>query len=243
MKKLFLCLILFTTLISCTNEVKFNNPSFEGQKDNVTWRALDSKATLINGTITIEGYTRNEKVTLTIPTPETKISQNDKSSYVTYVLGTTDQSIMASYALLSNALYPPIYQTSITTGPVFKVLISSGGTGYTASVAGTTGGTGSGLKLNTVVTDTGVISAITVNSPGSGYLPGDLITVSGGNGNAKLIVQNVSTSHGEIVITGYDGVSKIISGTFKFKALKVNNDPLAEPTLNFQYGNFYIPMK
>jgi hypothetical protein len=242
MKKQFLYLILFTALISCTNDVKFNNPAFEGQKDNVFWRAVDSKATLFNGIITIEGYTRNEKLTLTIPSPITKISQNDKNSYVTYFLGTTNQNIMASYALLSGTLYPPIYQTLITAGPVNMALISSGGTGYTATVAGTTGGTGSGLKVNTVVNSLGAISAVTINSPGSGYISGDLITVSGGNGNAKLIVQNVTTSHGEIVITGYDGVSKIISGTFKFNAVNVNNDPLAEPTLNFQYGNFYIPV-
>ena len=46
MKKQFLYLFLFFAFISCADEVKFNNPSFEGQKDNVFWRAIDYKATL-----------------------------------------------------------------------------------------------------------------------------------------------------------------------------------------------------
>lgn len=242
MKKKLLYSLLFLTFISCQEEVKFNNPAFEGQKDNVFWRAVDAKATLLNGIISIEGFTRNEKLTLKIPSPSTIISHNDKNSYVTYILGTTDQTIMASYAILSGTLYPPIYQTSKTPGPVNKVLISSGGTGYIATVAGTTGGSGSGLKVNVTVTSLGTISALTVISPGSGYVSGDLISISGGNGDAKLTVQNVTNSNGEIVITGYDGVSKIISGTFKFNAVNVDNNPLAEPTLNFQYGNFYIPV-
>lgn len=243
MKKQFLCLILFTALISCTNEVKFNNPAFEGQKDNVFWRAVDAKATLDNGILTIEGFTRNEKLTLKIPAPQTSVSNNDKNSYVTYSLGTTDQDIMASYDSLSGALSSPMYQTLVIPGPVNKVLISSEGTGYAATIAGTTGGTGTGLKVSAEVNSLGAISAVTVTSFGSGYTSGDIITISGGNGNAKLIVQNVSTSNGEIIITGYDGVGKIVSGTFKFIAVKVNNDPLAEPTLRFQYGNFYIPVK
>jgi hypothetical protein len=243
MKKHFLYLFLFFAFISCSDNVKFNNPAFEGQKDNVFWRAVDAKATLVDGILTIEGFTRNEKLTLTIPSPQTSVSHNDKNSYVAYSLGTTDQDVMASYASLSGALSSPMYQTLVIPGPVNKVLISSEGTGYTAAIAGTSGGTGTGLKVSTEVTSLGAISAVTVTSSGSGYTSGDVITISGGNGNAKLIVQNVTTSNGEIMITGYDGVGKIVSGTFKFNAVNVNNDPLAEPALRFQYGNFYIPVK
>lgn len=57
MKKHFLYLILFFTLIACTTDVEFNNPTFEGQKDNVFWRAVDAKAILAaNGSLTIEAY-------------------------------------------------------------------------------------------------------------------------------------------------------------------------------------------
>ena len=161
MKKQFLYLFLFFAFISCANDVAFNNPAFEGRKDNVFWRAVDSKATLVNGVLSIEGFTRNEKLTLIIPSPTTMVSLNDKNSYVTYILGTS--------------------------------------------------------ATNTaVLTDT------------SGA-----ITFSTGLG----------IGNGQIVITGYDGTNNIVSGTFKFNAENVNGNPLVGPTLNFQYGNFYIPLK
>ncbi|HSN49265.1 MAG TPA: DUF6252 family protein, partial [Flavobacterium sp.] len=62
MKKQFLYLLFLVAFISCQDDVKFNNPTFEGQKDNVFWRAVDAKAILAaNGSLTIEAYTRNEK--------------------------------------------------------------------------------------------------------------------------------------------------------------------------------------
>jgi hypothetical protein len=89
MKKNILCLILFTALISCTTDVKFNNPAFEGQKNNVFWRAVDSKAYLLeDGSLIVEAYTRNEKVTL-------KTVSNVAQ---TYSLGISDTTI-ASYVL------------------------------------------------------------------------------------------------------------------------------------------------
>ena len=63
MKKLALNILLLFAFVSCQEEVKFNNPSFQGQKDNVFWRAIDSKATLSNNVLAIEGYTRNNQFT------------------------------------------------------------------------------------------------------------------------------------------------------------------------------------
>jgi hypothetical protein len=163
MKKPILYIVLFFAFISCSDNVTFNNPAFEGRKDNVFWRAVDSKATLVNGVLTIEGFTRNEKLTLIIPSPTAMVSLNNKNSYVTYILGTSTTKT-ATY----------------------------------------------------VLTDTS----------------GD-ITFSTGLG----------IGNGQIVITGYDGVNNIVSGTFKFNVANVNSNPLFGPTLNFQYGNFYIPLK
>ena len=64
----------------------------------------------------------------------------------------------------------------------------SGGTGYTANAAGTaattTNGVGVGLTLKTIVVS-GVITRIVVgDNAGTGYLNGDLITVTGGDANA-----------------------------------------------------------
>ena len=89
MKKQFLYLFLFYSFISCSTDVKFNNPAFEGQKNNVFWRAVDSKAILAaNGSVTIEAYTKNEKVTLktTATTPQTYLLGTSISKSATYVL-------------------------------------------------------------------------------------------------------------------------------------------------------------
>jgi hypothetical protein len=155
MRKPLLYIFVFIVFISCQDEVKFNSPSFEGQKDNVFWRAVDSKAILdANGSLSIEGYTRNEKLILktTSTTPQT------------YPLGTST-SKMATYVL--------------------------------------------------------------TDANGS-------ITFSTGDG----------IGNGEIVIEEYDAVNKTVTGTFKFNAENIYNNPLAGPTLNFQYGHFYkVPLK
>jgi len=93
MKKQFLYLLLLVAFISCQDDVKFNNPTFEGQKDNVFWRAVDSKAILAaNGSLIIEAYTRNEKVTFktTSTNPGTYFLGTSTSKSATYVL--TDAS-------------------------------------------------------------------------------------------------------------------------------------------------------
>jgi len=150
MRKQFLYLFLILAFVSCSDEVKFNNPAFEGQKDNVFWRAVDSKAILAaNGSLSIEGYTRNEKITLST------VSKNSQ----TYFLGTSNANT-ASY-----------------------VLTDASGT----------------------------------------------ITFSTGFGIGE----------GQIVIEEYDAVNNTVTGTFKFNAENIDNNPLAGPFLNFQYGRFY----
>ncbi|MDD5150906.1 MAG: DUF6252 family protein [Flavobacterium sp.] len=149
MKKQFLYIIVLFAFISCQEDVKFNNPAFEGQKDNVFWRAIDAKATLVGGSLIIEGYTRNEKLTL----------KTTSTNPGTYFLGT---------GVLNTVVY---------------VLTDTDGT----------------------------------------------ITFSTGFGIGE----------GQIVITEYDVLNNTITGTFKFNAANVYNNPLAGPNLNFQYGHFY----
>lgn len=235
MKKKLLYLIVFFSIISCQEDIKFNNPAFEGRKDNVFWRAVDVKATLVNGSLTIDAYTQNEKLTLI----------TNSINPGTYILGTTNQANFASYISSTSTINPPTYQTIVASGPINKVLISSAGTAYTNGLAiATTGGSGSGLKVNIVVTASGSVIEVSIASFGMSYTSGDIITVLGGNGDAKLIVQNVENSNGEIVITDFDAVKNTVSGTYKFNAINVNNDPLVVPNLNFQHGIFYrIPLK
>ena len=44
---------------------------------------------------------------------------------------------------------------------------------------------------------------------------------------------------GEIVINDYDAVTGTVSGTFRFNAINVENNPLGGEVLNFQKGVFY----
>ena len=55
------------------------------------------------------------------------------------------------------------------------------------------------------------------------------ITFSTGNGFGD----------GQIEITEYDAVNKTVTGTFRFNADNLDNNPLFGPTLNFQQGVFY----
>ena len=67
MKKLVLSLTILFLLVSCQENVKFNSPSLQGLKDNVFWRAVESKAILSsNGSLLIQGYTSNEILSLKI---------------------------------------------------------------------------------------------------------------------------------------------------------------------------------
>jgi hypothetical protein len=70
----------------------------------------------------------------------------------------------------------------------------NGGTGYTAGTnVNTSGGSGSGLKVNTTVS-AGVITAITINSPGEDYAINDSITIDGGSSTATFMVTAVANS-------------------------------------------------
>jgi hypothetical protein len=130
--------------------VKFNTPALQGIKDNVFWRAIDSKATIsATGALEIVGYTSNEKLTLKTTSTTAQV----------YFLGTSDSKKV-----------------------VYELNDSSG---------------------------------IVVFSTGFGL--GD----------------------GQIVITEYDAVNNTVSGTFKFNAENIFDNPLAGPMLNFQQGVFY----
>jgi hypothetical protein len=45
--------------------------------------------------------------------------------------------------------------------------------------------------------------------------------------------------NGQIVINNYDAAAGTVSGTFRFNAINVNQNPLGEEVLNFQKGVFY----
>ena len=51
------------SFVSCTDDVVFNDPSFQGIKDGENWRATDARVILNdNGTMTVEAYSQFEIV-------------------------------------------------------------------------------------------------------------------------------------------------------------------------------------
>ncbi|MCG9791681.1 DUF6252 family protein [Flavobacterium algicola] len=105
MKKTFLFIILIVSFLSCEENVKFNNPSFQALKDNVFWRATATTATInINNGLTITAYTSNEQVVLR--TSSTAISS--------FTLG-QDDITTATYTI-TNENNTTTYSTGTTIG-------------------------------------------------------------------------------------------------------------------------------
>ena len=226
MKKFLSLFIIIVAFSSCQEDLKTNNPSIQGLKDDVFWIANDARAYVSpTGTLSIKGLTQFEELTL-----------NTSSTAVgTYFLGTTNANNKAIFTSNFNET-ELLYETNVAAGPAFGVSLISGGSGYvTANSVATTGGTGSGLTVKIEANTSGVVTKVLVASGGNGYISGDLITVTGGNLNCKFRVVN----GGEIKIEEYDNVNMTISGTFKFNAANVNNNPAGGPILNYQYGAFY----
>ena len=226
MKKFLSLFIIIVAFSSCQEDLKTNNPSMQGLKDDVFWIANDARAYVSStGNLSIKGLTQFEELTL-----------NTSSTAVgTYLLGTPNANDKAIFTSSFNDT-DLLYETTVVSGPAFGVSLVSGGSGYaTANSVATTGGTGSGLTVKITANSSGVVTKVLVASGGNGYVSGDLITVTGGNLNCKFKVVN----GGEIKIEEYDSVNMTVSGTFKFNATNVNNNPAGGPILNYQYGAFY----
>lgn len=227
---LFIVALAFT---SCQEDVKFNNPGFQGLKDDVFWRANDARA-YVSGTgeLRIEAFTEYETLTLT----------TTSANVGTYILGATNGNT-AHYTSNFNDIELE-YGTIAVPGPVGNVAVNNSGTGYVSgSSVATTGGSGSGLTVNIVADANGHVTSIVPSTRGNGYIAGDMITLAGGNLDCTFWVTNVQNSNGEIKITEYDNVNFTVSGKFKFNAANANDNPFGGPILNFQYGEFYkIPI-
>lgn len=68
MKRLAILLITVVSLVSCGDEVEFNSPAFQGNRDYEPWTAAFTNASIDeNGFLTITGSNNVETVSLTIP--------------------------------------------------------------------------------------------------------------------------------------------------------------------------------
>ena len=96
----------------------------------------------------------------------------------------------------------PVVASTGSAGPVQTLTITDPSTGITATGAGlqdlatTTSGSGTGLTVDVTLTGTAV-TGYTVKTAGTGYLPGDLVTIemadlTGAARDVEFVVQTVS---------------------------------------------------
>lgn len=80
----------------------------------------------------------------------------------------------------------------------FNLATLDGGTGYDnlVNVPTSSNGNGTGLTVD-ITTEDGVITAVQINNPGTGYAPGDLISIEEGNLDATIEVSTIT--NGEIL--------------------------------------------
>jgi hypothetical protein len=98
---------------------------------------------------------------------------------------------------------PPMLNKANTISIAFDTLVA--GSGYSsANDVVTTGGTGTGLKVNTTANVDGNITAVTISDDdiGYGYSVGDVITITGGNADATItLTAYPNTADGQTLIT------------------------------------------
>ncbi|HLN96235.1 MAG TPA: DUF6252 family protein [Flavobacterium sp.] len=81
MKKVFALLLMITALVSCESDVKFNDPGFQGRKDNFVWQADVASAYTLDGYTYVNAYRGLESVILRFPTPPVEITQFNPITY------------------------------------------------------------------------------------------------------------------------------------------------------------------
>jgi len=121
---------------------------------------------------------------------------------------------------------PDLVLDDVTTGTVsvnINTVVSTtnlfGGTSSYTTATGvvTTGGTGTSCTVD-ITAVSGVITAITINNPGSGYSVGDTLTITGGDGTATFEVAAVA---GGRIVTGSGTSWAVTTGINELRWLNI----------------------
>jgi len=113
---------------------------------------------------------------------------------------------LVSATMAQMVLTDPLIKPFVAEGDVKGVsaAVLDGGSGYSvASGVATTGGSGSGFKVNILTVSTGAIATYSIAAVGSGYVVGDVLTVAGGGADATLTVSAITA--GGVVVTAVTG--------------------------------------
>jgi hypothetical protein len=90
---------------------------------------------------------------------------------------------------LGDIMQPCVNSASGTGGGVIGLPITSGGSGYGATVT-ISGGSGSGASGNAIVNPNGLVTGLTLTSGGSGYSP--TVTMNGSTGTGAVLVPSLT---------------------------------------------------
>jgi hypothetical protein len=99
MRKVILVIIIMFSFVSCTDDVVFNDPSFQGVKNGETWRANDARVILnAGGSMTVEAYSQFEIITFevssaAIGTRTFGLNSSNVASYESTINGVTDSYV------------------------------------------------------------------------------------------------------------------------------------------------------
>jgi len=112
-------------------------------------------------------------------------------------LDVTLVSAAMAQMVLANPLIKPFVAEGDPNGVQTATL--AGGSGYSvASGVATTGGTGSGFKVNILTVTSGAIATFNIAARGTGYTVGDVLTVAGGTGGTFTVT---ALTVGGVVVT------------------------------------------
>jgi hypothetical protein len=118
---------------------------------------------------------------------------------------------LVSATMAQMVLTNPLITPFVAEGDVNGVLTATlaGGSGYsvTSGVA-TTGGSGSGFKVNILTVSSGAIATYSVAARGAGYVVGDVLTVAGGTGGTLTVT---ALTAGGVVVTATTGTVSVQS--------------------------------
>lgn len=118
---------------------------------------------------------------------------------------------LVSAAMAQMVLGDPLIKPFVAEGDVNGVQTATlaGGSGYSvANGVATTGGTGSGFKVNILTVSSGAIATYSVAAVGAGYTVGDVLTVAGGTGGTLTVT---ALTAGGVVVTATTGAVSVQS--------------------------------
>ena len=233
MKKIFFFIIIGTLFLSCEDNVQFNSPALQAQKNYSFWRAKDMSVSLnSSGQLEITAFSGFETI----------VMKTAANTVGTYEFGTTNTSNFATYTLDKSQTEDNIdrvYSSAVVFGPVNKVsnLLSNGLNYINESIVETTtSGTGNGLRFKITTNVNGSVSSVQVVSRGINYKSGDIVYLTGGNNNAAVQVVNTQQSNGVIKIEKIENGT--YSGKFNFNVVDSSGD-----VVSYTEGIFYkVPL-